>query len=67
MSNRDDAPHMWSYWRDKKGIEEALEDYYPDTLQENPQLQMALFQIRSAEAFIDQFMMKREEEHDPYK
>lgn len=50
--------HMWRHWRDKKGLVEALEDYYPDILASRPDLQMALVQMRSAEALINQEMEK---------
>lgn len=45
--------HMWTYWRDKKGMEEALEDYYPDRLQADPELQLAVYQIHAARALIE--------------
>lgn len=48
--------HMWRYWRDKKGYEEALSDYYPDTLTNNPQLQLALAQLQNAKVTIDAIM-----------
>lgn len=51
-----EAAHMWSYWRDKKGVVEALEDYYPETLKASPQLQMAIYNIRAAEALINKIM-----------
>lgn len=54
-----EPPHMWDYWRDKKGFEEALTDYYPRTLAENPQLQAALAQLRNAELAIDAIMTLR--------
>lgn len=51
----------WKYWRDKKGIEEALENYYPETLKNDPMLMAALVQIRSGELLINQIMEKKAE------
>lgn len=45
--------HMWGYWRDKKGLVVALEEYYPEVLASRKDLQEALAKIRSAEASID--------------
>lgn len=58
----DQSPGMWDYWRDKKGRVEALRDYYPELVAQTPELQMALFQIQSAEAMIDKIMLQRAEE-----
>ena len=33
---------MWEYWRDKKGIVEALEQQYPELINSGPQLDMAI-------------------------
>lgn len=30
--------HMWTYWRDKHGLECALEDYYSDLLKSDKEL-----------------------------
>jgi hypothetical protein len=51
-----EPPHMWEYWRDKKGIEAALTDYFPRTLAIQPKLQAALTQLQSAEVLIDKIM-----------
>jgi hypothetical protein len=51
----DSPAHMWSYWRDKHGVVDAL-DQYPNLLAANKDLQLALFQIRAAEAMIDKIM-----------
>lgn len=60
---------MWSYWRDKYRYVEALEDYFPDTLREEPILQQALYQIKAAEALIDsrmqELMLVEERDSDP--
>jgi hypothetical protein len=51
--------HMWSYWRDKKGYEDALRTYYPDDLENDAELRAALTQLTSAEALIDKLMDQR--------
>lgn len=48
--------HMWTYWRDKRGIVEALRCDYPDILALSPTLQQALYQIQAAEALINRLM-----------
>ena len=48
--------YMWSYWKDKRGILDALECDYPQTLASNPQLQHAVSMVRAGEALIDQIM-----------
>jgi hypothetical protein len=56
----------WKYWRDKKGVEIALEEYYPNLLKQEPMLMAALVQMKSAEALINQIMNKKvEAEDDP--
>ena len=50
------AAHLWRYWRDDKGLEEALIGYYPKTLAADPQLQAALVQLRNAKLVIDSIM-----------
>ena len=40
---------MSTYWRDKKGIKEALVDYYPETLKDDMSLKQALAQLENAE------------------
>jgi len=44
--------YMWEYWRDKKGIKDAL-DYYPETLKEDMSLKQALAQLENAERAIN--------------
>lgn len=48
MSNK----NMWSYWRDKYGVQCALEDYFPELLSD-PRISLALASIQNAEAAID--------------
>lgn len=50
------AAHMWRYWRDDKGIEDALVNYYPKTLAADTELQQALAQLRNARRVIDSIM-----------
>lgn len=59
MSNS--ALHMWSYWRDKKGAVEAMEEQYPELLNITPDLQQAISQIKNAERAIDKLMSDLEE------
>jgi hypothetical protein len=59
-----EQPRMWSYWRDKKGPVEALEDYFPKTLAGNPQLTAALVQVKSGLQLIESVMTKAEEDDD---
>lgn len=47
---------MWSYWRDRKGAVEALQDYYPDLLKQRPDLMHGLLQIQSGELLINETM-----------
>ena len=44
--------HMAQYWIDKKGLETAITDYYPDTLAKDPSIAAALTQIKNAERAI---------------
>lgn len=54
--DEDEPMHMWPYWRDKKGVDTALEQYYPNELQSNPLLMAAYTQYKSAEALMLQIM-----------
>jgi len=58
--------NMWSYWRDKKGTENALRDYYPDTLADSLSLQIKLMEIRDAKVTIDKIFLRREAKEDSY-
>lgn len=53
--------HMWSYWRNKKGITEALQEQFPETLASSLLLQAALENIRINSLAIDSYMMQLEE------
>lgn len=57
-------PHMWSYWRDKKGTVEAVEDYFPEVLAENTQLAVALATVKNNLVIIDELMTERIPEDD---
>ena len=50
---------MWDYWRDKYGYVDALQDYYPEQLQD-PRLVLAVAQIRNAHASINAVMAELE-------
>jgi hypothetical protein len=57
--------HMFGYWADKKGIKAALEQYYPDALCAERELQVALFQLKSAErTIVDHFKRRAEAEEE---
>lgn len=60
----DQPPHMWSYWRDQKGLRLALEDYYPETLTNNPLINLALLQIKHLSTTIDLEMLRLEAKND---
>lgn len=47
---------MWSYWRDKKGHEYALKDYYTDLLRNDHVLHQCLTQMIMAKDMIDKRM-----------
>lgn len=44
---------MWPYWRNDKGLEPALVDYFPQTLAGDAVLTSALAQLRVARLAID--------------
>ena len=58
MEQTMDDLSMWSYWAEKYGVVEALKQYYPTTLANNPSLQMSVHTIRVNLAFIDNLMRK---------
>ena len=57
-----DDLHMWSYWAEKKGVIEALEDYFPQTLANDSSLQLALHTIKANLALINSIMSEKESE-----
>jgi hypothetical protein len=58
----DAEPRMWSFWRDKHGPVEALEDYYPETVASSPQLTAAVTQVKNGLLVIDAIMSEAEAE-----
>lgn len=54
--------HMWNYWREKVGIEDALLSYYPETLAKSQQLQVALQNIQINQVAIHSLMQEMEEQ-----
>ena len=56
MEANNENKEMWSYWRDKRGIVDALQSDYPETLKANTMLQALVAQIVSAELAIDKIM-----------
>lgn len=53
---------LWSHYRDRSTIKEAVKDCFPKTLESNPNLKLAVAQIEVAEAAIDSIMSNLEEE-----
>ncbi len=51
-----EEPAMWPYWRDDKGLDAALRDYYPQTVLADPRLQQAVAMRESAEIIIETVM-----------
>jgi hypothetical protein len=45
--------HMIQYWVNKKGLLEAIEDYYPETLAKDPAIISAIHQLQNAERAIN--------------
>ncbi len=58
------SPGMWRYWRDKKGVKVALEEYYPELMASVPMLRIALNAIEAFEKDIDKIMDKEGEDDD---
>jgi hypothetical protein len=54
----DDTYSMWEYWRDKKGIVDALKYQYAWTLESSDFLKMCLHQIQVNELAIDMEMKR---------
>ena len=52
---QDQPKDMWTYWRDKYGHTRALENYYQELVHKNPDLQIAIHQIKANKALIDKF------------
>lgn len=61
---KDEPLHMFTYWRDKKGLEEALTEYYPNLSRNNPLISTALQIIKGQEALINQTMKSLNNEDD---
>lgn len=55
---------MWEYWRDDKGYENALRDYYSKALKSDHRVRDALQGLKNAEATIDFIMDQYEIEED---
>jgi hypothetical protein len=55
-------PHMWDYWKEKRGSpSEALEADYPSLLKSSIRLQVALAQVKNGQDSIDQLMREEEQ------
>ena len=55
---RDENPGMWTYWRDEKGFDRALRDYYPETVAADPRLQQAMALRRAGELLANEVMQE---------
>lgn len=49
---------MWSYWRDTKGFEYALEGYYQETLAKDPLIRYHFLQTKIAKDMINKRMQE---------
>lgn len=58
----DQPAHMWPYWRDKKGYEAALRDYYPNISSQPTNIWIAAHQLRDAKASLDRAFKKLADE-----
>jgi hypothetical protein len=47
--------HMWAYWRDKKGLHDAIDDYYPE-MKDDLRMRRALAQIETGVRAINALM-----------
>ena len=59
---KDQPVHMWPYWRDKRGIVDAVRSDYP-VLSKRGDIEQALNTIQSAEKYLD-FLMTELAESD---
>jgi hypothetical protein len=50
----DQPLHMFRYWEEKKGLQVAVEEYYPGLFRRDPLLHAAWTQIQLAEKVIKQ-------------
>ncbi len=64
QENGDEGFHMWEYWYERKGIERALEEYFPATLKNDQTIASAYQQLKNAERVIKQRMQELEQEND---
>lgn len=55
---------MWEYWRDDKGYETAMDDYYGKAFKEDPVLFLARLQYKQAKFLIDSRMAELTEEEE---
>lgn len=49
-------PKMWEYWRDKKGFDAAVDEYFAEMFAADPRLSLALAQVKNGMVAIDQRM-----------
>jgi hypothetical protein len=56
---------MWDYWLDKRGsASDAIEADYPELLNTNWELQVAVTQVKANQLLIDSIMRQLSEEKD---
>ena len=57
-------PYMWDYWKEKRGVKDAVLCDYPETLKNNFALQNAMIMIENGERIIEQIMNELCEDYD---
>ena len=56
--------HMWTYWRDEKGYEEAVKEYFPNDLLTNEGVKQALAMIDNGKRILDSIFEELTEKED---
>ena len=56
--NTDEKFSMWRYWRDDKGYETAMNDYYGNSFKNDPVLFLARLQYKQAKDLINSRMIE---------
>lgn len=58
------AEPMWEYWRDKKGVLEAVKQQYPEVIEASDKLKFFVYQAEGMLQAIDRYMALRDERLD---
>lgn len=61
--NIDSPVHMWSFWRDKFGVEEAVKGFFPGIMGWDHRISEALERIDEARKEIDRVMSEHAGEY----